>query len=116
MSAPNQQVTFVPQTVAFAVDGNRTYDQPVQHRYTGASAVNVTVDQAAAGDRVEIVQKGAGQLTMVAGTGVTLVAPAASFANTANGAITAEQECVIVLTWTSATTVEQHGGMELAGT
>lgn len=72
-----------------SVDGNR------------ATAQSFTADQLAAGTIISVTQKGAGQITIVAGSGVTLRAP--------YGAKTAAQYAAVVLHWHSATEVYVSG-------
>lgn len=64
---------------------------------TNGSAVTVTVDQLTAGDVVEFTQYGAGQITLTAGSGVTLRAP--------GGLKTRAQYSSLALRWRSATEV-----------
>jgi hypothetical protein len=62
-----------------------------------ATAQTLTADQLAAGTVIPVMQLGAGQITIAAGTGVTLRAP--------EGAKTGAQYKTIVLWWYSATEV-----------
>lgn len=101
-------------TVGFAVAGQTTDGARVRYRYDSATGGTLTADAGTIGDRIEVRQVGAGQVTIAPGTGVTLAAPPAAFSKTAsNGALTAQAGSTIVLTWVTATLVEQDGDMAL---
>lgn len=68
--SPNQNVQLRSESTSFSLS---TTDEHKYIRYTGASGINVTVpDTLAVGSVVTIRQAGAGVVTLVAGSGVTL--------------------------------------------
>lgn len=76
---------------------------------TATSAVTLTANQATGGKRLTFVQAGSGgQITVSAGSGVTLRYPSAFTPKTA------EQWSIVVLRWRSSTEVHVSGDLEAA--
>lgn len=94
-------------TRSTAGDGSGSDDDGYTVIYTSTSAKTLTVDQAYAGCRSKHVPIGAGALTAVAGSGVTLVYDSTTFSAPA----TAAPGAALYLEWLDATTVLVEGGL-----